>query len=354
MKLKEYQGKDLFRKYGIKVPEGYVISSIDELHDEKEAIVKVQLLVGGRGKAGGIKVASAANIKEICTELFNSKIKELPVKELLIEDKVDIEKELYLSITINRADKCLTLIFSEAGGVDIESVPKDQIVKINFFKIEDAVEDINKKINNEKIIEIIMNLHKLMTELDCELVEINPLFLSEGKYIAGDSKVILDDNALYKHPEFKKEEELTEIEKKATEYGLQYVELDGDIAIIGNGAGLVMSTLDVLKYFGGKPANFLDVGGGASVEKMERSLEIVLMKNPKGVFINIFGGITRCDEIAQGLVNYVNNNNVEVPVVVRMIGTNEKEGLQILKQAGIESLDSMEDCAKKIIEMTGA
>ncbi|MBW3021687.1 ADP-forming succinate--CoA ligase subunit beta, partial [Candidatus Woesearchaeota archaeon] len=212
---------------------------------------------------------------------------------------------------------------------------------------------INKEIKNkEEIIEIIKNLNRLMKEFDCELVEINPLVLSNGEYIAADSKVVLDDNALYRHPEFKKEEELTDIEKKAAEHGLQYVELDGDIAIIGNGAGLVMSTLDVLKHFGGKPANFLDVGGGASVSVMEKSLEIVLMKKPKGVFINIFGGITRCDEIAQGLVNYIKNNNIEIPMVVRMIGTNEEGGERILNQNGIKSLDSMEECAKNIVEMT--
>ncbi|MBW3003188.1 ADP-forming succinate--CoA ligase subunit beta [Candidatus Woesearchaeota archaeon] len=362
MKLKEYQGKELFRRYGIKTPEGYVVSSVDDVK-EQPGVVKVQVLVGGRGKAGGIKVANADNIKDICQELLNMEIKGLKVKELLIEEKINIEKELYLSITVNRGDKCFTLIFSEEGGVDIESVPKEKIVKVNFYDIDDVIDEIKNKINDnrtinkeiknkEEIIEIIKNLNRLMKEFDCELVEINPLVLSNGEYIAADSKVVLDDNALYRHPEFKKEEELTDIEKKAAEHGLQYVELDGDIAIIGNGAGLVMSTLDVLKHFGGKPANFLDVGGGASVSVMEKSLEIVLMKKPKGVFINIFGGITRCDEIAQGLVNYIKNNNIEIPMVVRMIGTNEEGGERILNENGIKSLDSMEECAKNIVEMT--
>lgn len=355
MKLKEYQGKELFKKYRISVPEGHVISSVDDLGQVKgEVVVKVQLLVGGRGKSGGIKIANPENVKDVCSKLFDKEVKGLKVNELLIENKINIEKELYLSITINRSDKCLTLIFSEEGGVDIESVPKDKIVKVNFYDIQDVLDEVKHKIGNDKIVEIVKNLFRLMKDLDAELVEINPLALSEGEYIAADSKVILDDNALYRHTEFKKEDELTDIEKKAAENCLQYVELDGDIAIIGNGAGLVMSTLDVLDHFGGKPANFLDVGGGASIEKMEKSLEIVLMKNPKGVFINIFGGITRCDEIAQGLVNYVEKIHIAVPVVVRMIGTNEKEGKRILNQAGIKSLESMEECAKKIVELIEA
>lgn len=359
MKLKEYQGKELFKKYGIKVPEGYVISSADELREVNEfpdrnveVVVKVQLLIGGRGKAGGIRIASKQNVKEIVNDLFGKQIQGLSVKELLIENKLDIEKELYVSITVNRSEKCLTLIFSEAGGIDIESVPEDKIVKINFYDINDVADEVNSRVKNEKITEIIGKLYKLMKNVDAELVEINPLVLSKGEYIAADSKVIIDDNALYRHSDFKDGEEMTKIEKKAKESSLQYVELDGDIAIIGNGAGLVMATLDVLDHFGGKPANFLDIGGGASVEKMEKALEIVLMKGVKGVFINIFGGITRCDEISQGLVNYIKKNHVEVPMVVRMIGTNENEGKKILNDNGVESLDSMEECAKKIIDKT--
>lgn len=190
-----------------------------------------------------------------------------------------------------------------------------------------------------------------MIDYDAELVEINPLVLSDDKLTAADSKIIIDDNALFRHPEFldKKQEELTEIEREANKYGLQYVELDGDIAVIGNGAGLVMATLDVINYFNGRAANFLDIGGGASVEMMEKALEIVLMKNPKGIFINIFGGITRCDDIANGIVNYVKKNKIKILMVIRMIGTNDKEGRAILNKNNIHALDSMEECAKTVV-----
>ncbi|MBW3015409.1 ADP-forming succinate--CoA ligase subunit beta [Candidatus Woesearchaeota archaeon] len=349
MRLKEYQGKELFKKYGIKVPSGYVISSINHVK-EQPGIVKAQLPIGSRGKSGGIKTADSDNIKEICSQLFKTKIKGLKVKELLIEEKLDIEKELYLSITVNQTDKCLTLIFSEQGGINIESVPEDNIIKINFFKFDEIIEEIKSTINDKKIIEISKNIYNLMRDFDAELVEINPLVLSKGEYIAADSKVIIDDNALYRHPEFSNEKQQSDIERKASEYGLQYVELDGDIAIIGNGAGLVMATLDSIKHFGGSAANFLDLGGGASVERMEKALEIALMKKTKAIFINVFGGITRCDDIAQGLVNYIKKNNINIPIVVRIIGTNQEKAELILKENNIESFNSMDECSKRIVK----
>jgi len=357
MKLKEYQGKEIFKKYGINVPNGYVITDVSQIQDDKmssEIILKAQLLAGGRGKAGGIKFANFKNVKELSKELFQNEINGLKVNEILVEDKVLIQHEYYLSITVNRSDKCLTLIFSKKGGVDIESVSSEDIVKINFYdlKNEDVQKEMCEKITDKNIRNIADKMYKLMKEKDAELVEINPLVVTfNNEYIACDSKIIIDDNALFRQEEFLKEEELTDIEKEAKKYDLAYVELLGDIAIIGNGAGLVMSTLDVVNYFGGKPANFLDVGGGANVEKMEHALRIVLMKNVKGVLINIFGGITRCDEIASGLVNYISKNNVNIPIVVRMIGTNENLGKEILKKSGIDAYDSMEECAKKIVEV---
>ncbi len=348
MKLLEHEGKSIFKKHGIAVPESVVTSSSKDFRElkAKEVVVKAQVLVGGRGKAGGIKTAKD-DVKGIINEVLSMEIKGEKVKEVLVEEKLDIEEELYLSVTVDRASKGLTLLYSSEGGVDIEEVAAkspDKVLKVqadSLDKIPLEVRTIAKK------------LYEISKELDAELVEINPLVRAGGRLVAADAKVIIDDNALFRHEEFRKKEKVqTKIEKMAADSGLQYVELEGDIAIIGNGAGLVMSTLDVLDHFGGKPANFLDVGGGASVEKMEDAMEITLTKKPKGIFINIFGGITRCDEIAKGLVNYAKEKGVKVPMVVRLIGTNEEEGKKILNDAGISSLDSMEGCAKKIVELT--
>ncbi len=348
MNLKEYQGKRILKEYGISVPKG-VVSDNKDVEVDGDVVVKAQLLIGGRGKAGLIKTANKDNVKEIVSSLLGKDYKGLKINEVLIEEKLDIEKEMYASIIVNRADKCLTLVFSEQGGVDIEQLAKtspDKVKKKNFYDISEI------KGLRAEVFEIVKRLYKIMKEKDATLVEINPLVVSKGKLIAADSKIKIDDNALYRQKEFSKEQELSEIEQLASKDGLQYVELDGNIAVIGNGAGLVMATLDVLEHFKGKAANFLDVGGGASVEVMEKSLEIVLKKKEvKGIFINIFGGITRCDNIANGLVNYLKKKEIKIPLVVRMIGTNEQEAKKILQENNIPSLDSMEECAKKIVEL---
>ncbi len=346
MNLTEKQGKRLFKKYDIEIPKQFSIDNI-----EQEVVVKAQVLSGKRGKSGGIKFATAETIKAVVNEILRKKINGQRVKEVLIEEKLNIDKELYVAITLDRENKGLILVLSLSGGMDIEEVAEkfpERIIKIPITKINK--EEIQKF--EYDILDIVKKMHSLCKEYDATLVEINPLVLCNDKFIAADSKIVLDDNALFRHPEFSKKEEMTEIEKQASEYGLQYVELDGDIAVIGNGAGLVMATLDVLNYFGGKPANFLDIGGGASIEKMEEALKIVLMKSPKGILINIFGGITKCDDIANGLLEYKKQNNITVPFVVRMIGTNSKKGKEILNQNGIESLDSMEESAKRIMELT--
>lgn len=347
MKLLEHEGKTIFKKYGIEVPEGAVVSSADDVDVSKDVVVKAQVLVGGRGKAGGIKFASS-DVKEVVNSVLKLEIKGEKVKEVLVEEKLDIEQEIYLAVAVDRNAKCLTLLYSEEGGVDIEQLAvssPDKVLKIPikdnnaFDKLPEDIKPVAEK------------LYRISKDLDAELVEINPLVKCKGKLVAADSKIIIDDNALFRHPEFSKKENLTEIEKLAVRSGLQYVELKGNIAIIGNGAGLVMATLDILDYFGGRPANFLDIGGGASVEKMEKALGIILMKKPKAVFINIFGGITRCDDIASGLINYVKSKGITIPMVVRLIGTNEEEGKKILNDNNISSLDSMEECAKKVVEL---
>lgn len=368
MKLKEYRGKSIFEKNSIPIPKGVVISDLKSIDEEikklksEKLIVKAQILTGGRGKAGAIIKTEKKDVVNAVKALLNKKIKEFIVKEILIEETVKIDKEVYISIMTNQSAKNFVLIFSKHGGVDIEEQAEkypDSILKIPFLKfnvrdvyekIFDAVKD---KVIAEKIAETAGLMSKVLLDYDATLVEINPLALSGNDIIALDSKIIIDDSALYRHKDFEpyKTEEMTDIEKEADKYGIKYVELDGNIAVIGNGAGMVMATLDMLKHFGGKPANFLDIGGGATNEMMEQCLKIAMKKKPKVVFINIFGGITRCDEVAQGLINFRKTNKINIPLVVRMVGTNEEEGRKILEKDNIPYFNSMEECAKKAVEL---
>ncbi len=323
MRLKEYQGKELFKKYGILVPKGKLITSIQA---DPSKLAKAQVLMGKRDKRGLIASATEENLER----LFKHS------KEILLEEKLEIEKEYYLVLTIDKEEKEIVVLFSEEGGIEIEKSKK--IIKLSYNKLS--------KFPDKKFLPIIKSMYKLMRDYNALLVEINPLILSQNKLIAADSKIILDDNV--SHHEFKKS--LTPLEKEAENNGLSYVDLNGNIAIIGNGAGLVMATLDMIEYFGGKAANFLDLRGGASIEKMEKALGIVLEKNPKIIFINIFGGITKCDDIAKGLVNYRNKNKFGIPIIVRMIGTNEEEAKDFLIKNKIKIYDSMEEGAKKAVE----
>jgi succinyl-CoA synthetase beta subunit len=319
MKLTEKQGKEIFKEYGINIPKQNV---------EGDVIVKAQVLTGGRGKAGGILKANRDNVNEIKEKILSMEIKGERVKEVLIEECLEAEEEHYLSITIDRASKDFICVTSKKGGIDIESVSKEDIVKGKYEEIEDKICE-GKKILFKKMLQI-------AKDKDATLIEINPLILSNHKLYAADSKVIIDDNALYRQ-NFKGEKE-----------GGNYVELDGDIGVIGNGAGLVMATLDTLAYYQGKPANFLDVGGGSSTEVVEDAIDKVLQnKNVKKLFINIFAGISRCDEVARAIVN----KNVQIPMVIRMVGTNFEEGRTILNEAGIKAFDSMEECAREIVKL---
>lgn len=323
MRLKEYQGKGLFKKYGILIPRGKLITSVQA---DPSKLAKAQVLIGKRSKRGLIAPATKENLKR----LFKYS------KEILLEEKLKVEKEYYLALTIDKQEKEIVILFSEEGGIEVERAKR--IIKLSYSKLNEFPD--------KKFLLIIKSMYKLMKDYDALLVEINPLVLSQGKLIAVDTKIILDDNV--SHPEFEKE--LTQLEEEAEHYGLSYVELKGDIAIIGNGAGLVMASLDMLDYFGGKAANFLDLGGGASIEKMEKALDIVLKKNSKVIFINIFGGITKCDEMAKGLVESRNKNKIDIPIIVRMIGTNEEEAKKILRENKIKIYDSMEEGAKKAVE----
>jgi len=352
MKLFEYEAKKLFKKYGIAVPSGKVVHecSFTGLRNRKYA-VKAQVLSGGRGKAGGVKIGFGKELPKLCKMIMGKKIKGEKVKTVLEEKALDIAQEYYLGFTIDRVHRGYVLIFSEMGGVDIEEVAPSKIMKIPFMTFSKAL--VLKKLKNKEIVSVAAKLFKLFSDFDATLIEINPLVLTKkGKIVAADAKLVLDDNAVYKHPEFSERRELTALEKQAAHSGITYVELDGNIAVIGNGAGLVMGTLDTVKYFGGKPANFLDVGGGTGADIMQASLKIALSKKGiKGLFINIFAGITRCDEIATGLVTYLQKRKVKIPVVVRMIGTNEKKGRKILEENNIHAIDNMEKGAKKIVSL---
>lgn len=352
MRLKEYQGKAIFKKYGIEIPKSFLVSDVNNIKIESDVIVKAQVLIGHRKKLGLIKKATKDNIKKIASALLNKKVNNKKITDLLIEDTVKIDKELYLALTIDRLNKCITLLFSESGGIDIEELAEkhpNKIIKVSFYDYDkNKVKEALKNYNPE-LLSIAEKLYKIMKEYDAELVEINPLVLSNKKLIALDSKIIIDDNALFRQKFENKD--LTEIEKKALKYKLNYVELPGDIAVIGNGAGLVMTTLDMLNHFKGKPADFLDIGGGGSTEKTEQAIELALIKKPKGLLINIFGGITKCDEIAQAIVDYKSKHQIKIPVVIRITGTNEEQAKNILNQNNISTTDSMEEGAKKIIKL---
>jgi len=322
MKLLESQGKEIFKEYGINIPKQFKLDEVDQ-----DVVVKAQVLVGGRGKAGGIKLANKTNVKDVSQQILGMQIKGEEVKQVLIEEKLNIEEEHYLSVTVDRNSKGYICVASAKGGVNIEDVPKEDIVKGKFENIKDKV-----CAGKQKLFQKLLQIAK---EKDAILVEINPLVLSDHKLYAADSKVIIDDNALFRQ-DFEGEKE-----------GGNYVELDGDVGIIGNGAGLVMGTLDTLAYYGGKPANFLDVGGGSSTEVVEDAIDRVLEnKNVKKLLVNIFAGISRCDEVAQAIVN----KKIGIPMVVRMVGTNQEKGREILLANGIKAFDSMEECVKEIVK----
>jgi len=376
MKLYEYQAKEIFKNFGISIPKGQVASTSEECEKiakeiGKPVAIKAQVLVGGRGKAGGIRFAETPEqAAEIASQILGSRIKGIKIEKVLVEEKLEIENELYFGITVDRSARKYVAIVSSRGGVDIEEVAEkypeeiikhyiDPLLGLQGFEARELAKKIGLKSRNLLTAADILNkLWKIVEKYDAELVEINPLIKTkDDKLIAADARLIIDDNALFRHPEFEKTmetegKEFNERELKAKKEGLAYVELDGNIGIIGNGAGLVMATLDMVSLYGGKPANFLDVGGGADPKRMETALEIIL-SNPrvKVVFINILGGITRCDWMAKGIIEARERIKIELPLVVRMVGTMEEEGRKILQEAGIDVLDSMEEAAKRAVEI---
>lgn len=372
MKLLEYQGKKLFKEFDIPVSEGSIAKSAQKTEAIAKklggkVVVKAQVLVGGRGKAGGIKlVNSPKEAGEAARLILASTIKGERVKQVLVTKAVDIERELYLAITLDRGQKKPVVILSTLGGVDIEEVAKknpDAICKFHIHPLEGIQPYQIRKILFQSgfkdglfkpMQEIIERLYQAFQKYKATLVEINPLAVTQdGDLIAIDSKFIIDD-LLHELPALKKfsETQAHSLKARAKEAGLKYVRLDGNIGVVGNGAGLVMATLDVIQSEGGKPANFLDIGGGASSAKVRTALEIVSTdKRIKGILVNIFGGITRCDQVAQGILSAKESLGLSQPIVVRLTGTNESEGRGILQRSDITPVSSLEKGVKKIIEL---
>ena len=372
MKLHEYQSKQIFAKYGVPIPRGRVAATATEARQIAEelggrVVIKAQVLVGGRGKAGGIKLAATPEqAEELATQILSMELKGLPVRKVLVDEAANIEKEIYLGITNDRLARKPVMMASSEGGVDIEEVARrspEKIIKIHIdpllglraYQTRDLALGIDLPREYWKdFAKICFGLWQAYTTSDATLAEINPLVITaEGKLLAVDGKMVIDDNALFRHPDLAEMRDLdveAPAEIEARKYGLSYIELDGDIGCMVNGAGLAMTTMDVIKLYGGEPANFLDIGGGASAEKVAAAFRIILSEpRVRAVLINIFGGITRGDEVARGIVAAMEEVKPQVPMVVRIVGTNAEEGRRILANANMITAETLAEAAQKAV-----
>lgn len=372
MNIHEYQGKELFASYGIEVGPQVLVTTPRQAREAQESlggtvVLKAQVLVGGRGKAGGVKVAgSAQEAEEKARQILDLSIKGIPVEKLLVVPAAAIKKEYYLGLTMDRFNKQLILMLSAEGGVDIEELAVSSPEKILKFPIHPEAGIDTQGLNQVlgKVFETpelvsqarktVETLYTLYMEKDCTLTEVNPYaLLEDGRLMVLDAKVNFDDNALFKHPDIeamRNPEEDSEDEVAAREAGLSFVSMDGDIGCIVNGAGLAMATMDIIKLFGGQPANFLDVGGSSNPQKVLNAIRIILNnKKVTAILLNIFGGITRCDDIAQGLLLAMKEQPIPVPLVVRLIGTNDQEGRRILEEEGIQAKTDLNEAVKAVV-----
>jgi len=385
MNIHEYQAKEIFKEFGIKVPNGVPIFGLDEIEKKfkilktNKIVLKAQIHAGGRGKAGGIKIVNNIDeLKKQAKNLFGKKLithqtgpEGKEVKRLYLEETCDIAKEFYLSCLIDRSSSKIAFISSAEGGINIEEVAKNTPEKIVTVKLNLSKsiknEDVKKilqpfalsKKSSKEAFQLIQSIYSILLEKDANLIEINPLILTkDDNLLCLDAKINFDDNALYRQPDILSLKDFNEenpIETEASKHNLAYIKLDGKIGCMVNGAGLAMATMDIIKLYGSEPANFLDVGGGASKEKVSAAFKIILSdKNVKGILINIFGGIMRCDVLAQGVVDAAKESNLSVPLVVRLAGTNVKLGKEILKKSNLKiiSANNLSEAAKKIIEAT--
>lgn len=366
MKLFEYQGKQLFEKCDIAVPKGKIFERENERFNINFPVVlKAQVPIGGRGKAGGIQ--SAGNEKEAqekIASILSMTISGYHVEKVLAEEKIAIEKELYLSIVLDRSHRMPLLMASREGGIDIESVPDDQIIKvwvnpligIQSFHIRQILTGLQLSRDVEKeVSRIISRVYQLFRAYDCELVEVNPLVQTkDNKIIALDAKVIINDDALYRHPDIVPEHvELTALEKDAKEKGISFIQLEGNIGVIANGAGLTMATLDALTHYQGRGGVFLDLGGTDDPGKVQQAFELMKKAKPKVIFLNLFGGITKCDTVAKGVKAVITKEGIHCPVITRIKGMNEDAAKEILKDAGLITATSLQDAAKITSTMAG-
>jgi len=376
MKLFEHEAKALGVNFNLPLPRSLLASTADQTRDAAEklgktCVIKAQVLVSGRGKAGGIRFASTPEeAHQIAVILLGSNVKGEKISKLLVEERIPSKKELYLGLVVDRSNRCYSMLASTEGGVDIEEVSEKTPQKIVRHDVnplsglrEYEAREIVVKLGytGRQLLElasIILKIHRVAVAYDCELIETNPLIETpEGEFVAADLRILIDDSSLFRHPDFQKRavemaEELKPLELKAREKRLAYVELDGEIGVVGNGAGLVMATLDMIKRYGGKPANFCDIGGGASAERVSDAIEIVLSNEKvKILLVNILGGITRCDDVAKGILAVRERAGVIKPMVIRLVGTNDEVGRRMLVEAGIESFESMENAAEKTVEL---
>lgn len=372
MKLHEYQSKQIFAQRGIPIPKGKVATTAQEARDAAielggRVVIKSQVLVGGRGKAGGIKLAkSPQEAEDLAQQILAMTIKGLPVRKVLVDEAADIKQEIYLGITNDRAARRPVMMASSAGGVDIEEVARTHPEKIIRERIDPTLGLRDYEARNialgielprehwKAFGQMAAALFQVYLDSDATLAEINPLVITgDNRLMALDGKIVLDDNALYRHPDLAEMRDLDEESPQETEarkYGLSYVKLDGEIGCMVNGAGLAMGTMDIVKHFGGFPANFLDIGGGAQADKVTAALRIILSDSKvKAVLINIFGGITRCDEVARGFLAARDEVGATVPMVVRLVGTNEAEGRRLLADANVITATSLADAAQKAV-----
>jgi succinyl-CoA synthetase beta subunit len=378
MKLHEYQSKELLQRYGVPVPAGDVTDNANEVGAIAEkfggkVVVKAQVLMGGRGKAGGVKLFdNAADAGKFGLELMGKKLVSIQnpagmvVEKILVAEQIDIAEEYYLSVLMDRVTAKLVVMISKEGGMEIEEVAHDNpdaIVKVQVdpaygvwdYELRAAVAQANIPVAaRSQMVQMIKKLVKAYIEADADMIEINPVALTpEGKLIAADAKVSIDENALFRHKDYADTQDDSAedpIEAEASRRGIAYVRLGGDIGIIGNGAGLVMCSMDEVKAAGGSPADFLDVGGGAQAEKVKSCVELILMDtNVKGLLINIFGGITRCDEVAKGILAAFDELDINIPVVARIEGTAAEEGRKLLEGSKLVTAASMQEAAEKIV-----
>jgi succinyl-CoA synthetase beta subunit len=375
MKLHEYHSKQIFYKYGIPIPRGRVALTASESRQVAEelgcrVVIKSQVLVGGRGKAGGIRLAkNPKEAEDLATAILGMEIKGLPVRKVLVDEAITFEREIYLGITNDRSQNLPVMLASAAGGIEIEDIARtnpEKIVKVwinpllglRDYQCRDIANGIDLPHSYWKsFIEISKALWNVFRDYDASLAEMNPLVITQdGKLVTLDAKITIDDNALFRHPDLNELRD-TDVEDpaevEARKYGLSYVKMDGQIGCLVNGAGLAMAVMDQITYFGGKPANFLDIGGGASAEKVAAAMRIIL-DDPKvkTVLINIFGGITRCDEVARGVHLALSEMNQPIPIVIRLVGTNSNEGMAILSGMNMHHHETLQAASQAAVDLS--